>query len=194
VSDLGLLLLRVVSGGLLAGHGAQKLFGWFGGAGPRGTARFIESMGIRPAGVWALAAGSSELAGGTLTALGLLWPLGPVTATAPMGMAVGRVHWGRPIWATEGGGELPVTNLAISAALAMTGPGRLSLDHLLRLRLPRWLAVLSAAGVTAGLALALRGGWIWQESVRRAPAPEAAETAPHAGRPAVVTPELGAGS
>lgn len=88
-------------------------------------------------------------------ALGLLWPLGPLTAMAPMGMAVGKVHWGRPIWVTEGGAELPVTNMAIAASLAMTGPGRISLDRLLRLRTPWPLTVLTAVGVAAGLALGL---------------------------------------
>lgn len=155
MKDVGLLLLRLVTGGLLAGHGSQKLFGWFGGYGTRGTAGWLESPGIKPGDKWELAAGGSEIAGGALMALGLLWPLGPLTAMAPMGMAVGKVHWGRPIWVTEGGAELPVTNMAIAASLAMTGPGRISLDRLLRLRTPWPLTVLTAVGVAAGLALGL---------------------------------------
>jgi len=82
MSDLGLLLLRVVSGGLLAGHGAQKLFGWFGGHGPGGTARFLESIGVKPGHRWAFAAGASEFGSGLLTALGFLWPIGPIGAGA----------------------------------------------------------------------------------------------------------------
>ena len=72
-----------------------------------------------------------------------------------MGMAVGKVHWGRPIWVTEGGAELPVTNMAIAASLALTGPGRISLDRLHRPRAPWPLTVLTAVGVAAGVALGL---------------------------------------
>jgi putative oxidoreductase len=155
MSDLGLLLLRVVSGGLLAGHGAQKLFGWFGGHGPGGTARFLESIGVKPGHRWAFAAGASEFGSGLLTALGFLWPIGPITELAPMAMAMGTVHWGKPIWATAGGGELPVINMATAVSLAMTGPGRLSLDRLLGVRM-RWpLTALAAAGVVGGVALGL---------------------------------------
>jgi putative oxidoreductase len=68
-------------------------------------------MGMKPGDRWALAAGGSEFVGGLLTALGFLWPLGPITEMAPTGMALGTVRWGKPIWATSGGGELPVTKL-----------------------------------------------------------------------------------
>src|SRR5207249_11192642 len=68
-----------------------------------------------------------------LTALGALEPLGPLTILAPMGVAIGKAHAGKPIWATEGGAELPVTNAAIALALVLLGPGRFSLDRLLRI-------------------------------------------------------------
>ena len=84
MSSLALLLLRLVMGGLLAGHGAQKLFGKFGGRGPEGTGRYLETLGLRPGHDWALVAGASELGGGALTALGFLSPLGPIVAMAPM--------------------------------------------------------------------------------------------------------------
>jgi putative oxidoreductase len=73
-----------------------------------------------------------------------------------MSIAVGKVHWGKPLWVTEGGAELPVTNMAIGLALAFTIPGRYSLDHLLGIRAPRTLVALVAAGVAAGIVLGLR--------------------------------------
>jgi putative oxidoreductase len=144
-----------VIGGFLTGHGSQKLFGWFSRPGPEGTAGFLESIGVKPGDRWAVAAGASEFVGGLLTALGLLWPLGPITAMAPMVMAAGTVHWGKPIWATSGGAELPVTNLAVVTSLAMTGPGRISLDRLLRVRMPWQLTALTALGVAGGVAFGL---------------------------------------
>lgn len=153
--DLGFLILRLTTGGLLAGHGAQKLFGWFGGHGLRGTGGWLESLGLRPGSRWASLAGFSEFSGGLLTALGLLHPLGPIIMLAPMSIAVGRVHWGRPIWVTEGGAELPMTNVAIGTALALTGPGRFALDRLFRVRLPAALPILTATAVVIGAAAAL---------------------------------------
>jgi putative oxidoreductase len=153
MKDIGLLVLRVVCGGLLAGHGSQKLLGWFGGHGHRGTAAWLESIGLRPGARWALAAGSTELAGGVLTALGALWPLGPITMMGPMAMAIRTVHWKRPVWVTEGGAELPLTNLAIAAALATTGPGRLSIDRALGIRVPAVLTAAAAVATVAGLAV-----------------------------------------
>jgi uncharacterized membrane protein YphA (DoxX/SURF4 family) len=113
----------VIAGGLLAGHGAQKLFGWFGGYGLQGTGGWLESLGLRPGSRWAALAGAGEFGGGVLTALGLLHPLGPMMMLGPMSIAVGKVHWGKPIWGTEGGAELPVTNMAVGLALAFTIPG-----------------------------------------------------------------------
>jgi putative oxidoreductase len=155
VNDSALLLLRSVTGGLLAGHGAQKLFGAFQGAGPEGTAGMMQHLRMHPARTWARAAGASELAGGTLTALGLGGPIGPVVSLAPMTMAATTAHWGKPIWVTHGGAELPVTNLAVFGTLALTGPGPLSLDRALGLRMPRWIGAAALAGVAAGCAIAL---------------------------------------
>ena len=153
--DLGLLTLRLTAGGLLAGHGAQKLFGAFGGYGLQGTAGWLESLGLKPGHRWAALAGGSEFAGGALTALGFLHPIGPITMLAPMSMAVGTAHWGKPIWVTSGGGELPVTNLAIATALFMTDPGVLSVDHAFGIRLPRPLVALALAATVAGTAYGL---------------------------------------
>jgi putative oxidoreductase len=150
--DLAFLILRAVVGVLLAGHGSQKLFGLFEGPGLQGTQHMMAGLGLKQADKWALAAGGSEFTGGTLTALGLFHPLGPIIAMAPMGVAIRTVHWGKPIWATKGGAELPVTNLAVTAALALAGPGHLSLDSLFKIRVPPAVSILTAMGTATGLA------------------------------------------
>ena len=153
--DLGLLTLRLTLGGLLAGHGAQKLFGMFEGHGLEGTGSFMESMGLQPGKQWAFTAGLGETAGGVRTALGFLHPVGPITTLAPMSVAWGRAHWHKPIWATSGGAELPATNMAIALALALMGPGKLSLDRWLGLRAHPAMAMLVSAAVAAGSLMAL---------------------------------------
>jgi putative oxidoreductase len=155
---VGLLILRLVAGGLLAGHGAQKLFGWFGGYGVQGTGGWLESIGLRPGSRWAILAGVGEFGGGVLTALGLLHPIGPMMMLGPMSIAAGKVHWGKPVWVSEGGAELPITNMAVGLALAFTIPGRYSVDYVLGLRAPRWLVALVALSVAAGIAVGLSAG------------------------------------
>jgi putative oxidoreductase len=146
MTSLALLIIRTTVGGLLAGHGAQKLFGAFGGGGVEGTAGWLESMNLRPGHDWALAAGLSEFLGGLLTALGALNPLGPILAMSSMLMATLKVHLGKPIWVTSGGAELPLTNIAVLSGLFVAGPGRYSVDRLLGIRIPRWAAVASLLG------------------------------------------------
>lgn len=150
-TDAGLLTLRLVCGGLMAGHGAQKLFGSFGGYGLEGTAGWLESMGLKPGKTWALLAGGGEFGSGVLTALGFLHPLGPIAMFGPMVMAWNKAHAGKPIWVTSGGAELPLMNLATATALAFTGPGRYSLDEALDLDIPTWLVALTIAGVAGGV-------------------------------------------
>ena len=151
--DLGMLVLRMIMGGLLVGHGSQKLFGWFGGYGLSGTAGWLESLGLRPGQRWAPIAGLGEFGGGMLTALGLFHPIGPIIVMGPMVTAIRRVHWGKPIWVTEGGGELPLTNISVATALMMAGPGRLSLDRLLGIRIPGWMVALTAGATAMGIVL-----------------------------------------
>jgi putative oxidoreductase len=156
--DAALLMLRTVTGGLLAGHGSQKLFGAFRGPGPEGTKGMMRAIGLEPAEAMGTMAGASELVGGGLTALGLLSPLGPIISLAPMIMATTTVHWGKPIWGQMGGAEQPLTNAAVTGALALTGPGRYSLDDVVGIRVPRWVSLATLAGVVGGSAavLALR--------------------------------------
>lgn len=147
MGNVAALILRLVLGGLLAGHGAQKLFGSFNGPGLQGTSGFMEMLGLKPGRPWAVLAGVSEFGGGVLTLLGLLNPLGPVGVIGAMTMATTKAHAGKPIWVTEGGAELPVTNIAAATALIVGGPGKWSLDRAFGLRLPRWLAPLGLIAV-----------------------------------------------
>jgi len=153
--DIGLLILRLAVGGLLAGHGSQKLFGWFSGPGLKGTAGWLESLGLKPGTPWATVASASEFGGGVLTTLGFLHPLGPLGTMGAMIMATAKAHWGKPIWASAGGAELPVINMATALALILAGPGRFSLDHVLGIRLPRALviaiAIVEATMVVIGI-------------------------------------------
>jgi putative oxidoreductase len=139
VNETAPTIVRIAQGSLMAGHGAQKLFGSFGGPGLEGTSGFMEMLGMRPGRPWAYLAGLSEFGGGVLTALGLFNPLGPLGVIGSMSMATRKAHWGKPIWVTEGGAELPVLNIAISTALMIREPDAFSLDRLLGIRLPRWV-------------------------------------------------------
>ena len=156
IEDLRLLGVRIAFGGLMAGHGAQKLFGWFGGHGLEGTGGWLESLGLRPGRKWAIAAGLSEFGGGLLLALGLLNPLGPIGIMASMTMASLKAHRTFPIWVNEGGPELPIVYWIGSLALGVAGPGRYSLDRVLGIRMPWPLAALAGAAAAAGVALGLR--------------------------------------
>jgi putative oxidoreductase len=140
-SDVGLLVLRLGVGGALAAHGAQKLFGWFGGYGPSGTGQFMDSMGFAGNGKRnAVLAGLGEFGGGSLLALGLA--TGPAGAAATGTMAVAAsTHVPNGFFNADGGYELPATFALVSTALALAGPGRFSIDHLTGHPLNRkWMA------------------------------------------------------
>ena len=147
VNESAPMIVRVVQGSLMAGHGAQKLFGSFGGPGLEGTSGFMEMLGMRPGRPWAYLAGLSEFGGGVLTALGLLKPLGPLGVIGAMSMATRKAHWDKPIWVTEGGAELPVLNIAISTALMIRESDGYSLDRLLGIRLPAWVGLVGLVGI-----------------------------------------------
>ncbi len=129
--DSGLMLGRLVLGLLMAAHGTQKLFGWFGGYGIAGTGGFFESLGLKPGRVFAALAGLGELAGGLLLAAGFLGPLGPALVFAIMLVAIVKVHLHNGLLATSNGIELPLLYAAGAVARALTGPGHYSLDGLL---------------------------------------------------------------
>lgn len=149
--DFVVLALRMTTGGLLVGHGAQKFFGSFDGPGLEGTAGWLESMGIKPGDTWARLAGASEFGGGMLTLLGLLHPIGPISTMGAMAVGARTVHKDKPIWVSEGGPELPITNMAIAVALTLLGPGRHSMDRMLGRHVPKPLSIAAAGVVGAGI-------------------------------------------
>jgi len=124
----GLLLLRVVAGGTIFAHGAQKLFGWFGGAGVRGTAGFFENLGFRPALLLTVLAGLGET-GGLLFAAGFVTPLAAVGMASVMLNAIIVDHWPKGFFNGNGGLEFPLTLLTVAVAVAAIGPGRFSVDR-----------------------------------------------------------------
>src|SRR5215213_3087085 len=108
---VGQLVLRLVLGSYLAAHGAQKLFGSFGGHGLEGTGKFFETIGLKPGRQMAALSGAAEFGGGVLTATGIAHPLGPIALTSVMA-AAGSTHVPKGPLAAQGGFELPLTNLA----------------------------------------------------------------------------------
>ncbi|MFC6059727.1 DoxX family protein [Streptomyces pratens] len=151
--DLGLLLLRLGTGGALAAHGAQKLFGWFGGGGIEGTGQFMETIGYVPGRASATAAGLAEAGGGALLALGLATPAAGAAAAGAMAGAA-AVHAPNGFFNQEGGYEHAATLGLTAAGLAVTGPGRLSLDHVLGHSADRdWMVVAAFAATAAAKAV-----------------------------------------
>jgi putative oxidoreductase len=165
----GLLAARLVLGPLMAAHGAQKLFGWFGGPGLRGTAAGMEHLGFRPGLPFALAAGTTEFAAGLLMALGLLGPVGPALTVSVMLVAAVSAHLRNGLWAQNGGYEMALLYGAVAFALALTGPGAWSADAALGLS-SRWTPGLTWIALAIGLA----GGAANLLARRSAPAAEVA--------------------
>jgi putative oxidoreductase len=156
--NTGLLVLRLVVGIALAAHGAQKLFGWWGGPGVQGLLGHLTHMRFRPAPVWVAGAIGSEIGGGILLAFGLLSPLGSVGVGAAMLMAIVAFHWGKGFFGQRGGFETPLLYLAAAAAVGITGPGSYSLDSLFGISLPEPVLGLVAAGLAVGgVAVAMAG-------------------------------------
>jgi putative oxidoreductase len=154
--DVALLILRVVVGLYVAGHGAQKLFGWFNGPGLKGAQGFLGGMlGFRPVWLWAPAVSIAEFAGGLLFALGLFSPLGAIAILASQLTATVVVHWAKGPWGNEGGYELTLTNFAVAAAVAIAGPGRYALDAVLGIALPAWFGITLALVGLVGVLLAI---------------------------------------
>jgi len=121
--DLGLLIIRLVIGLSLAAHGTQKLFGWFGGYGLKGTGGWMESLGMKPGVLMALLAGLGELVGGLLFASGVGTWIGAILIAFTMLVAILKVHGQNGYWATQNGYELNLTLIAVVIGVALIGPG-----------------------------------------------------------------------
>lgn len=153
--DVGLFLIRLIFGLVFAAHGAQKLFGWFGGYGLAGTGGFMESLGFRPGKTFASVAGLGEFVGGLLLALGFLGAVGPALMLSVMLVAAIAVHWKNGLFTSNNGIELPLLNATAAVGLALAGPGRYSLDEALgdyRLLTPKVTWILLALGLIGGIA------------------------------------------
>lgn len=142
----GILLLRIVLGLAIAGHGAQKLFGSFDGPGPRGTADAFGGLRFRNPYAMAILAGLAEFVGGLAFAAGFLTPLAALAIAVVMLNAVVTVHWQNGFWASAGGYEFPLVIWATAIAIATTGGGRFSVDRLLG-----WTDELSGLGWGIGV-------------------------------------------
>ena len=126
--DVGLLILRVVLGIIFMGHGAQKLFGMFGGPGIAGVTGFFGSLGIPMPGVMAWVVGLFEFLGGLYVLIGFLTPVGGLMITAVMLGAIATVHLAKGFWNGNGGVEFPLILIVAALALVFAGPGRYSVE------------------------------------------------------------------
>jgi putative oxidoreductase len=182
--NLGLFVLRLVVGLLFVGHGAQKLFGAFGGGGIEGTAASFEQGGLRPGRLHAWAAGLAEAGGGALLVLGLLTPFAAAALIGVMTAAIATVHAPRGVWVGNGGYEYNLVLVAAAVALAGAGPGAWAIDHAFGWDLAGtgWAIVVFFGGVLGG-GLAVLGGRAQtrMEESRRAARP------PRGGAPATET-------
>jgi putative oxidoreductase len=165
----GILILRLVIGLTVAAHGAQKVFGWWGGPGMKGWTGAMNHMRIRPATPWAWSSALAELLGGLGLALGFLNPLPSFAIAGSMLVAIALVHLPKGFFNSKGGFEFNLAILAAVAAIALIGPGAYSLDSVLGIHLPEPAALIVMTILTIlGVASAL---------VTRTPEP-AAETKP----------------
>lgn len=129
------LILRVPVGLILAAHGAQKLFAWFGGYGLEGTGQWMASIGLEP-GYWlAMMAGNAEFFGGIALAIGLLTRPAAVVAGFTMLIAIFSVHISNGLFMANNGYEYVLTLLVVTVVLAIQGAGSFSLDNVLAKKL-----------------------------------------------------------
>jgi putative oxidoreductase len=163
----GILLLRVVVGLTMFGHGSQKAFGWFEGPGLGGVRGWLGSMGFRMPAVMALLVAGAECSG-LLLALGLVTPLAALGIASAMVVAVGSVHWKNGFWNGKQGFEFNLVLAAAAVAVAATGPGRFSIDRALHID-DNLSGLWWGVGV---LVVALLGGGFVLAALRRTPEPQ----------------------
>ncbi|MFF3874888.1 DoxX family protein [Streptomyces sp. NPDC001978] len=150
--DAGLLVLRLVAGLLITGHGVQKVSFRLGGHGLAGGTEEFRHDGFRGGRLTAVVAGASQIGAGLFLTAGLLTPLAAMAAMGVMTVA-GTVKWPKGLWVQNDGYEYPMVLVVICAALALTGPGRWSLDHALGVTpWPVWVALAAIViGPASGL-------------------------------------------
>jgi putative oxidoreductase len=149
LTSAGLLVLRVALGGIFFAHGAQKLFGWFGGGGISGQAGFMENLGLRPARLFAVVSGLGEFFGGLGVLFGFLTPLAAAGIIGAMSVAVIKVHLSKGFWNHDGGMEYPLVLAVLAFVIGLIGPGRYSFDRALGVRLPEPLTYIVVLVLTA---------------------------------------------
>lgn len=156
---LGRLIARVTIGGLFAGHGTQKLFGWFGGPGVDGASQMMSKLELHPPRRNAVVAGAAETAAGVLLALGALTPLAGALVTSTMVTAIRKVHGPNGPWIQKSGYEYNLVLIAAMAALIEAGPGSPSVDRALGIERKGfgWALGAIAAGA-AGSTIAIEAG------------------------------------
>ncbi|HEY1690809.1 MAG TPA: DoxX family protein [Polyangiaceae bacterium] len=164
--DVALAVVRL-SGLAMAAHGAQKLFGWFGGHGVAATGAMFAKMGFRPGPLFAFAAGAGEALGGLLVFLGLGGPVGPALVLLVMIVAALTVHVRNGFFQSKSGWELNLTYGLLAIAVGYLGPGALSVDAALGLHVLGGATQVTAAfGAAVVLALA-------NVAMKRSPPPAA---------------------
>jgi putative oxidoreductase len=157
--DIALLALRLVVGLTLAAHGAQKLFGAFGGPGIDRSAGLFEQIGLRPGKLYVWIGAGAELVGGVMLAAGLLTPFAAAALIAGMTAAALTVHLRNGFFLSNDGVEYLLVLAAAAFALAGVGPGAWSLDHALNIHASGtgWALAALAAGALGGVGTVLSG-------------------------------------
>ena len=130
-ASLAPLAMRLSAGIIFAAHGAQKLFGWFGGYGLEGTGQWMASIGLEPGYLMALLAGSAEFFGGLALILGILTRPAALALAGTMVVAIVTVHLQNGLFMSNNGYEFGLSLLAISVALVFSGAGRFAIDNVL---------------------------------------------------------------
>ena len=134
-NSLSALVLRAPTGLILMAHGAQKLFGWFGGYGLEGTGQFMSSLGLDPGYLMALLAGSAEFFGGLALLIGLLTRPAAAVVAFTMLIAIFSVHITHGLFIANGGYEYALSLFVVAAAIAIQGAGRFSVDKAIQSKL-----------------------------------------------------------
>lgn len=177
--EVGFLLLRLAVGTIIAAHGAQKLFGWFGGYGIAGTGGWLESLGFRPGRLHATVTGLAEFGGGVLLMLGFMTPLAAAAVLGVMLVALATVHWPKGFFNTEGGYEFNLLLATSAIALAFTGPGEFAIDYSLGWNMAgaSWGLAAIATGLIAGVSVLVTRRRTVEESAEQSSDEEFAQAA-----------------